>query len=745
MSQAMVRAWRADVSSVAVLDRTALRRAGRAAIVLPAVFAFADKMIGHPTTALFGAFGSFALLVLAQFSGPWRTRVIAYLVLACTGAVFITLGTLCSRTPWLAAGAMAVVGFVVLFSGVFSGYVSTGTAAAILIFVLPATVPAADSEIPARLAGWGLACGATILAVIFLWPPRRGADLQYEAADAVRRVADVLDADADQLTHRGRVAHNAVEGLERQLRGTQQRPTGPTGRLAALASLPGELDWLLSLLSRPTEHRAHERAWAAENDEAMAAEASVLRAAAERLDGREARPDFAHLDAALDAVAPEMVKRLPALASDASASSVAEALEPPFRIRAPAYSARQSAGYALRAAGVGAPELDGPEPGSRPERALLRATEERVREHGSVGTVWFQNSLRGAAGLAIGVYIAQRTGVQHGFWVVLGTLSVLRSNALGTGRTILSALAGTAVGLVLGAGIVIALGTNRGVLWAVLPVAVLIAAYAPRAISFAVGQAGFTVFVLVLFNLLAPVGWRVGLVRAEDVAIGLAISLGVGLLFWPRGAAALVRQDLATAYARAADYLAAAARQLIEGGPEEDTAHAAHAADVAFRRLDEAFRQYLSERSAKRVNPDDIAALVVGASRVRRAAQSLTALARMADGDARLDNCGHKLDREVEALQTWYSAFGFALTNGGAVPPPQIHDAAGARQLLACVRNAARDRGKTTVNAGVALLLASEHFERLAHLETLLGERANAVRTESEDGRALQKLRVLVS
>jgi len=29
-----------------------------------------------------------------------------------------------------------------------------------------------------------------------------------------------------------------------------------------------------------------------------------------------------------------------------------------------------------------------------------------------------------------------------------------------------------------------------------------------------VGQAGFTVFVVVLFNLLAPVGWRVGLVRA---------------------------------------------------------------------------------------------------------------------------------------------------------------------------------------------------------------------------------------
>jgi len=710
------------------------------------MFAVGDKVIGNPTTALFAAFGSFALLVLAQFTGPWRTRVLAYLALGCTGIVFITLGTLCSRSPWLAAGAMAVVGFGVLFSGVFSGYVSAGAPAAILLFVLPTTVPAADSAIPARLAGWGLASGAAICAVMLLWPPRRSADLQHEAAGAVRSVADVLDADADQLAERGRVAHDAVESLERRLRGTQQRPTGPTGPLAALASLPGELDWLLSLLLLRAEPGAPKRAWAAESEEATAAASSVLRAAAERLERREVRPDFARLDAALDAVALALVKRLPDLASDAPASSVAEALEPPFQIRAATYSARQVAGYALRAAGANAPELDWPEPGARPERAVLRATEQRVREHGSVASVWFQNSLRGAVGLAIGVYIAQRTGVQHGFWVVLGTLSVLRSNALGTGRSILSAVAGTAVGLVVGAGLVIAIGTHDGVLWAVLPVAVLLAAYAPRAISFAVGQAGFTVFVLVLFNLLAPVGWRVGLVRAEDVAIGLAISLGVGLLFWPRGVAALVRQDLGTAYARAADYLAAAARQLIEGRTSEDAARLVRAAaDVAIRRLDETFRQYLGERSATRVNPEDIAALVGGASRVRRAAESLTALAHMADGDTRFDGCGQNLNRELQALQTWYSAFGFALMNGGAVPPPHIHDGEGSRQLLSCVRDAAPDRGKATINAGVALLVAAQHLENLSRLETLLNERANAIRSAPEDGGVLRKLRVLAS
>jgi len=137
------------------------------------------------------------------------------------------------------------------------------------------------------------------------------------------------------------------------------------------------------------------------------------------------------------------------------------------------------------------------------------------------------------------------------------------------------ALAGTAVGIVIGAAILIPLKGDTTVLWGILPVAVLLGAYAPRVISFAAGQAAFTVVVLVLFNIIQPTGWKVGILRIEDVAVGFAISLGVGRLFWPRGAGALVREDLATAYARAADYVVATTRQLIEGGDSGDAARAA--------------------------------------------------------------------------------------------------------------------------------------------------------------------------
>jgi uncharacterized membrane protein YccC len=362
-----------------------------------------------------------------------------------------------------------------------------------------------------------------------------------------------------------------------------------------------------------------------------------------------------------------------------------------------------------------------------------------------VRSLCFQNSIRGAVGLALAVYIAQRTGLQHGFWVVLGTLSVLRSNALGTGRSIVSALAGTAVGIVVGALLVIGIGTHESVLWGALPIAVLLAAYAPRAISFAAGQAGFTVVLFVLFNIIQPVGWRVGLVRVEDVAIGFAISLGVGLLFWPRGASALLREDLAAAYARGVDYVLATARQLIAGGDSGDVARAGRAVDVALHRLDDAFQQYLAEPSATASNVEDVAALVGGASRVRRAAQSLTALGRMADGTSRLDRCGENLDRELRALESWYVALGDALVDRRPVPPPHVRDTEGSRRLLACVRDAVLGRDNATVEAALVLLWASQHLENLWRLEAHLAERANAARAPSTNTGALRKLRILAS
>jgi len=112
--------------------------------------------------------------------------------------------------------------------------------------------------------------------------------------------------------------------------------------------------------------------------------------------------------------------------------------------------------------------------------------------------------------------------------------------------------------------------------------------------------------VVILFSILQPAGWRVGLVRIEDVALGVGVSLVVGVLFWPRGAAPALRQALTEAYADGVSYLASTVRSGTSRGDPGTPALSALAGDAAravaaSRRLDDAFRTYLAERGTKRM------------------------------------------------------------------------------------------------------------------------------------------------
>jgi uncharacterized membrane protein YccC len=681
-----------------------LRSAARAAIVMPSVFAFADNVIGNPQTSIFAAFGSFAVLVFADFGGPPRTRLLAYVVLAGTGAVFIPLATLCSRNPWIAAAAMFVVGFLVLFSGVINGYFAAGGTAALLLFVLPVSMAVPPSAIPDRLLGWALAAGVGISAQLLLWPRRPRDKLAPLLADACRKLAT-----ATEEASAGEEARTAIGAARDQFYATPYRPTGPTEAPRAITYIIDELDWYRSLLLGPASASRPPPLCRSENGVVIDASAAALRAAADRFEGKATEPDLERLDQARDA----LVRGVPAQVAgqpDGDGDTLLAALEPSFRVRAISFAAGQIARNAVLAtAGV-----------RTPARPALHAVRRLAAEHADVRSQWFRDSLRGAIALAVAVFVAKESEVANGFWVVLGTLSVLRSNVLGTGATVVQALVGTAIGIVIGAALVVAIGTDTGALWAVLPVAVLVASYAPRLVSFAAGQAGFTTVLLILFNIIQPKGWTVGLVRIQDVAIGFGISLVVGLLFWPRGAASLVRQSVAGAYVTAAEFVDAAVGRLLERGEPPVPQAEARAAQAAADRLDDAFRHYLAERSAKPVPLRDVGMLVAGAARVRRTALSLVGLSYATDGAAADADDRALLTGDAHALRRWYGGLGDALVEGHPPPDPDAPDDAGRRRLAEQVQRAAAAGDRTTMNLAIALLWAGEHLAVLERMERRL-------------------------
>ncbi len=96
-------------------DYLVLKRSARAAVVLSSLFAIAHFGFASSQVGLFVAFGSFALLLLVEFTGKPRTRLLSYLGLWVAGSVLIIVGTVVSTNKVAAVVTMGVVGFARAF------------------------------------------------------------------------------------------------------------------------------------------------------------------------------------------------------------------------------------------------------------------------------------------------------------------------------------------------------------------------------------------------------------------------------------------------------------------------------------------------------------------------------------------------------------------------------------------------------------------------------------------------------
>ncbi|MGZ4187802.1 MAG: FUSC family protein, partial [Solirubrobacteraceae bacterium] len=632
-------------------------RALRTTLVMPTLFAITSQVIGNTQMATFAAFGSFATLLLVAFGGGWRDKLIAHAGLALAGSVLLTIGTLVSSSTLLAAVVTVPVAFAVFFAGVIGPNAAAGAIAALLPYVLPAASPGTVSMIPDRLAGWLLASVVGTAAVLLLSPPSPGDKLKRAAAKLASELVSELeamlrgDARPDQLE----ACIAAEHELLAQFTATPYRPTGLGAADQALANAIELLEWCTSLVADSVRERSdlsdapeHER-------ELLEVGAGVLRDAGTLLGGGDARPDLERLEECRV----QSIGRLhdPSRQPD---GDLREQAQISFHAHAIAVTILAIGADAVVAAGVADPEWVA-EQGTRwfgastfdpPPGRLSEASQAAgyALRHASVRSVWFINSLRASVAIAAAVAIADLSSVQHGFWVVLGTLSVLRTNAGSTGSTAFRALAGTLVGFVIGGALILAIGTNTTVLWIALPIAVFVAAYAPGTAPFAVGQAAFTVTIAVLFNLLAPVGWKVGVIRIEDVAIGCAVSVAVGILFWPRGVTSVVGDDLADAYRTGALYLTQAVEWV--SGFAARAPDGARAAVTAGVRLDDALRGLLAEQGSKRIRKEDLWRLVGGSLRLRLTAHAVAGLPRV-EGHA-TGASPTVLNERTAMLQAWY-------------------------------------------------------------------------------------------
>ncbi len=738
-------------------DFLAGKRSVRAAVVMPTVFGLAHLLFGNAQISLFAAFGSFSLLLLVDFPGRPRTRLLSYVALFLVGCCFIALGTVASGDKAMAVAAMAVVGFVVLFVGVVSPQMAAASTAALLVFVLPVAVTGPPSAVGPRLVGWALAGAFSIPACMFIWPSPWHDNLRRRLSATLTALSRLAAAHAGP--GRDGQARAAVESELSRLRGqfgqTPYPVSGAAAGAVALAKLVGRVEWVAASVALATSETAPPDLSAVRS--VMGAAAETLRLSASLVcDGnahpvddpslvqtvRESRGRLDQLvEGTLDievstridpgaapATTAAEVGPGPVASDQDRALGIIATLDPSFNARVLGIATAMVADAVLEAAGA-QPVID----------RTLGATGEssvspywrRLASHLSFRSVWFRNALRGAAGLALAVAVVEITNVEHGFWVVLGTLSVLRSNALGTGSTALRAVAGTAVGFVVGSAIMIGVAGHLALLWVLLPVAVLVSGVAPTMISFAAGQAGFTVVVIILFNIIEPVGWKVGLTRIEDVAIGCAVSVVVGLLFWPRGATAALGRALSDSFVTNSGFLADAVDRLTVTTRRVDTGPGQRSAHAAYLRLDDAMRQFLAERGAKLVPVETVVSLFTGANRIRLAAYTLATLPAVPvePGQPELESvtiAGAVLRDSYSSSHRWYEEFGELLADRRrSLDPPPIHDETLHSVLRAAFDDASARRRGDRLRATLQMLWADQILETQLQVQAELATSAD--------------------
>jgi uncharacterized membrane protein YccC len=582
-----------------------LRRGLRAAVVVPAIYAAIGAGIGS-TAALYASFASFASLVFADFQGSPRRRLQGYGALAVLGVALILFGSLVADLPVAPALAIFAVTFGVRFVGCLGGYaVAAGTTLMLAFALAVMTTPVV--AVDQRVIGWVLGCAAAAAAAMVAPLPQRSIARERLAAQCHALAAHLRARVAGTPTDVPDVA--PVRQVREELARSSSRPLAPTAGQTALTAL-------MDALSRATLICQHLPADADLSSGSVGTDRLALVAADAYDDAASAISDRTTVDLTIvhDALAEQRRTMIAALtAPDADERHLVESVATTnMRMRfvtslaaiceaaAATWSGhRPSSDVQLDV------EVDLPAGGLR---EFWRRARHTLAFHLRWESTRFRNSVRAGAALTASLVLARLVDFDHAFWVVLGTLMVLRSGVNDTTATALQALRGTLIGFLVAAPLAYAANGQDTLLWILLPLATFLAAWSPGAVGLGSGQAAFTILVVVLFNLAVPAGAHTAIVRLETVATGIVVAVVAGFLFWPRGPQASLGPIAARLYrASAATLRAVSAETLGLAGSRDGLARSRHQMAAAREQLDETLQELAADRRSDVALTDRVA------------------------------------------------------------------------------------------------------------------------------------------
>ncbi|TYC66656.1 FUSC family protein [Streptomyces sp. CB01881] len=633
-----------------------VHRAVRVTVAACAGFYTFRYGLHQPVTATYALFAAVAVGVLARVEGGARARVRTLLLTLPFAAALVCLGTVLAVHAWTAALGMAGVGFAVAFGSV-GGPRLVGLANGLqLFYILPCFPPFAPDTLPQRLAG--VATGLVLLAAAerLLWPEPPPTDYRDRVARAARALARLADLAAAECAGRrpaaadgkadgkadGAVVPARALALLDDLRFSRipmmERPAGPGAVDRALAHCATTLHYIGAELLRVRRLGSVGGPYP-QAAVLVTATAHALRAAGCGVRAGGPVPSAAPIEERIAAF--EVARTAPGPAgapAPAPAPGPGRTAAARLGLGTVALNAAEGARFlvlATRTARHAPASPDDTPPDRRPgpfwyaHEPAAMLWWRRIRGNLTTRSVYFRNALRTAGALSAARLVAGALDLTHGFWVLLATLTLMRTSAVDTRTALRPALVGTACGAGVTAVLLLAVGEHPVFYAAALPPVMLFAFTAGPVLGLAWAQGMFTVVIAMVFTQLAPAGWRLAEARLVNVATGAAVGILAGLLAWPRGGGQDLRRRTAELLDRSAAALSETVAVVTGTGPARGAlGRARHSALLT----EAQYAQYRSERHDPAEDGPDWQAAVLTGQHTVRGAEPL--LARIPPGTA---------------------------------------------------------------------------------------------------------------
>ncbi|QKG23960.1 FUSC family protein [Actinomadura verrucosospora] len=523
---------------------------GLAAALAMAIPLLVGSLTGRAAQGSMIALGAY-LVALRAPEGPYgnRARDLASGVLMV--AIGSAVGGLLSGHTW---PAVIVVPPLIALGVAVPRIGSTAGLAVLLSAIRP---PSAD------VIGIGLLelIGGLLTMGLLLvpWPVRRLRPLREALADAADRVAEALDAvaqdvgapdpsplDAVELTNpdllavtrmpdweeRRRAASEAltdaraVYGLYRSGRGRGE-PTRPERLIDALGRVLHETVTLQAVLEAAKNYPP-DREWELETQTAVSALAARLRLLAGAIATNGEAPLGGEESAAVRRMGrlAEQIRRA-GLAGDEdliAVSLIGQVRRSIDRIAGETSSARRTIAAGLRI-GIGPPRMPGP---PDPRTAL-----DRMRRAVRTRSPLFRQITRVYVTAVVSMSLAGALHIPHGHWLTITAMLSLRATYGETVERLVQRVGGTAAGSVVAAVVLTLAPTQRVV--AVIVFVFALAGFALRPINFAYWGLFGTPLAMMLLDFSAPSDWSIAGERIGLVAGGTVLSFLAVRLLWPAG------------------------------------------------------------------------------------------------------------------------------------------------------------------------------------------------------------------